>query len=77
MGWFGGEIARRAQWRSRCDYDYRVTLDYDQSTRNIKLPLDAYDSEEGAAVWAWVLLESAQVSSSGRALTANARQINH
>ena len=57
LGWFGGVITRRAQERNRSVYDYRVMLETDESTLRMKLPLDAYSTDENAAVGAWALLE--------------------
>ena len=37
--------------------DYHVQLEQGQSIRNMKLPLDAYNTEASAAEGAWVLLE--------------------
>ncbi|CAB1100647.1 unnamed protein product [Ectocarpus sp. CCAP 1310/34] len=60
MGWFLGQISRAAPPLSSHThtYDYRVVLAYDQSTVNVKMPLDAHDvDEENAAVGAWALIE--------------------
>ncbi|CAN0146105.1 unnamed protein product, partial [Ectocarpus fasciculatus] len=53
----GGVITRGATQSSRHNYDYRVTLHLDGSTRSVKLPLESYCTDEPAAVGAWVLLE--------------------
>ena len=78
LGWFGGVITRTAQKKqNRLEYGYRVILDVDQSTHSMKLPLNAYSTEENSVVGAWALLERStmpsRVSRSGRALTSNVR----
>ena len=63
--------------QSRLEYGYRMALDVDQSTHSMKLPLNAYSTDENAVVGAWALLERStvpsRVSRSGRALTSNVR----
>ena len=78
IGWFGGVITREAQKKhNRLEYGYRFILDVDQSTHSMKLPQNAYGTEENSVVGAWVLLERStvpsRVSRSGRALTSNVR----
>ena len=78
IGWFGGVITREAQKKhNRLEYGYRFILDVDQSTHSMKLPQNAYGTEENSVVGAWVLLERStvpsRVSRSGRALTSNIR----
>ena len=86
LGWFGGKITHRAQERTRDQYDYRVMLTDNESTRSMRLPMEEYDVDENAGVGAWVLLEpialpAAQdqhvgVRRSGRTLTPNVRNID-
>ena len=57
LGWFGGVISRRAHPASPDEYDYRVILNSDGSTRSMKLPLESYSTRKNAHVGAWVLLE--------------------
>ncbi|CAN0076408.1 unnamed protein product, partial [Scytosiphon promiscuus] len=60
LGWFGGVISRRAHPASRDQYDYRVILHSDGSTRSMKLPLESYSTDDDAGVGSWVLLEVEQ-----------------
>ena len=58
LGWVSGFITRRAQARTRQDYDYRVLLERTGATLSRKLPLGKYSAvDEAAAEGAWVLLE--------------------
>ena len=57
MGWFGGLITRPSQERTRHQYDNRVHLEEDQSTRSIKLPLEKYSGDPEAVKGFWILLE--------------------
>ena len=57
LGWFGGRIALKAQERTRYVY-YRMVLERDESTRSMTLPLELCDTDEQAALGAWVMLEA-------------------
>ena len=57
-GWFGALLTRQPQERTRHQYNYRVHLEEDQSTRSMKIPLEKYNSGDPEAVkGSWVLLE--------------------
>ena len=78
LGWFGGVITRKAQKKqNRLEYGYRVILDADQITYSLRLPPNAYSTEENSVVGAWVPLQRptvpSRVSRSGLALTSNVR----
>ena len=56
--YFMGFITRRAQARTRQDYDYRVSIDRTGDTLSMRLRLGMYTAVgEAAADSSWVLLE--------------------
>ena len=57
MGWFVGLITPKSQGREKNVYVYRVHLEADQGVRSMNLLLDAYGTENSAAVGSWVFLE--------------------
>ena len=60
LGWVNGFITRRAQARTRQDYDYRVFFDRTVATLSMRLPLGKDTAVgEAAAERSWVLLEEA------------------
>lgn len=76
VGWFAGVITRRVHQKPRHDYDNRVMLQADGSTRSIKLSLELYRTDKGAGAGAWVLPELGSregVRRSGRAVSLNVR----
>ena len=60
LGWVNGFITRRAQARTRQDYDYRVLFDRTGATFSMRLPLGK-DTAVGEATGerSWVVLEEA------------------
>ena len=60
LGWVDGFITRRAQARTREDYDYRVLIDRTSATLSMRLPLGKDTAvDEAAAERSWVVLEEA------------------
>ena len=82
LGWFLGQISRTAAPQTSNIYDYRVVLEFDQSTISVKLPLAAYSvDEENTAVGGSNELEEEcggdqGLRTSSRARTPNVRNID-
>ena len=80
MVWVGfGKVITPKEYKKqyRLKYGCRVMLGVDQSTHSMKVPLNAYSTEEKPVLGAWMQLERSTVPSrerrSGRALTSNVR----
>ena len=64
LGWVKGFITRRAQARTRQNYDYRVLIERTGATLSVKLPLGKHTAvDEAAAEGTWVLMEKSSALS--------------